>query len=294
MVTTARHCAERAGSSGQARIFNPDDMFIDLIRWLWGELDDGMPVPQEQGERLVIMALTDHFYTVNAILAEEDSSDTEDDDEAAQWGAMSLDDMLTGLAVAGLRGYLSQAGWDRLCAQARELIPAWTGLTAEGKPAHLMVPRQEPPAEKWDASAEVTYSGGPREGWEDEDIPLGQVTITEPGDVTRTFTHYPEHPDDPDHRELTWGYVGSGSLATGALILNDALGFGAPSSIDHAGVMPGGGPSPMLVASTKDIVAKFPRQPGRASWQLSRSAVLQWVSKWRAENDASGEETSGT
>ena len=205
VVTTARHCAERAGSSRQPRIFNPDDMFIDLIRWLWGELDDGMPVPQAQGEGLVIMALADHFHTVNAILAEEDSSETEDDDdEAARWGAMSLDDMLTGLAVAGLRGYLGQAGWDRLCAQARELIPAWTGLTAEGKPAHLMVPRQEPPAGKWDASADVTYSGRAREGWEDEENPLGQVTITEPGDVTRTFTHYPEHPDDPDHRELTW------------------------------------------------------------------------------------------
>jgi hypothetical protein len=295
VVTTARHCAERAGSSCQPRTFNPDDMFIDLIRWLWGELDDGMPVPQAQGEGLVITALADHFHTVNAILAGEDSSETEDDDdEAARWGAMSLDDMLTGLAVAGLRGYLGQAGWDRLCAQARELIPAWTGLTAEGKPAHLMVPRQEPPAGKWDASADVTYSGRAREGWEDEENPLGQVTITEPGDVTRTFTHYPEHPDDPDYRELTWGYVGSGPLAAGALILNDALGFGTPGSIDHAGVMPGGGPSPMLVAFTEDIVAKFPRQPGRASWQLSRSAVLQWISKWRAENDASGEATSGT
>jgi len=36
----------------------------------------------------------------------------------------------------------------------------------------------------------------------------------------------PQHPDDPDHRELTRGYVGSGPLATGALILNDALGSG--------------------------------------------------------------------
>ena len=115
------------------------------------------------------------------------------------------------------------------------------------------------------------------------------MTITEPGDSRRTFTHYPEHPDDPDHRELTWGYTGSGPLATGALILNDALGFGTPGTLDRAGVMPGGAPSPMLVAFTEDIVAKFPNQPGRASWQLSRSAVLEWVSKWRAENDANGE-----
>ena len=52
------------------------------------------------------------------------------------------------------------------------------------------------------------------------------MTITEPGDSWRTFTHYPEHPDDPDHRGLTWGYAGNGPLATGALILNNALGLG--------------------------------------------------------------------
>jgi hypothetical protein len=111
----------------------------------------------------------------------------------------------------------------------------------------------------------------------------------EPGDSRRTFTHYPEHPDDPDHRELTWGYVGSSSLATGALILNDALGFGTPGINDRAGVMPGGAPLPMLVAFTMDIVAKFP-----ASWQLSRSAVLEWVSKWGEGNDANGEASPGT
>ncbi len=45
----------------------------------------------------------------------------------------------------------------------------------------------------------------------------------------------------------------------------------------------------MLVAFTKDIVAKFP-----ASWQLSRSAVLEWVSKWREENDPNGEASPET
>ena len=59
--------------------------------------------------------------------------------------------------------------------------------------------------------------------------------------------------------------------------------------MDDAGVMPGGAPSRMLVAFTQDIVAKFPSQPGQASWQLSRSAVLEWVSKWRADNDAGGD-----
>ena len=52
--------------------------------------------------------------------------------------------------------------------------------------------------------------------------------------------------------------------------------------------MPGGVPSLMLVAFMDDIVAKFPNQAGRASWQLSRDAVLEWVRKWRAENDTNG------
>jgi hypothetical protein len=133
-----------------------------------------------------------------------------------------------------------------------------------------------------DAAADVTYSGRPAEGWEDADVPLGQVTITGPGDVTRTFTHYPLDPGDPDHRELTWGYGGSGPLATGALILNDALGYGTPGTDDEAGVMPGGSPSPMLCAFTDEIVARFPKSPGRASWQISRGTVLEWVSKWQA------------
>lgn len=64
--------------------------------------------------------------------------------------------------------------------------------------------------------------------------------------------------------------------------------------MDDAGVMPGGAPSPMLLVFTEDIVAKFPHQPGRASWQLSRSAVLEWVSRWRAENDANGEASPET
>ncbi len=50
----------------------------------------------------------------------------------------------------------------------------------------------------------------------------------------------------------------------------------------------------MLLVFTGDIVAKFPHQPGRASWQLSRSAVLEWVSRWRAENDANGEASPET
>jgi hypothetical protein len=202
--------------------------------------------------------------------------------------------MITGLRVAGLEKYTGPAEYQRICTMIRENVPAMTGYTAEGKPAHLTVPSQEPPAGKWDTPVPVTYSGKPRKGQEDADNPLGQVTITEPGDSQRTFTHYPEHPDDPDHRELTWGYTGSGPLATGALILNDALGFGTPGTNDHAGVMPGGIPSLILQAFTKNIVAKFPNQPGEASWQLSRGDVLEWVRKWRAENDTNGEASPET
>jgi hypothetical protein len=274
--SNARSCVEYEGN----RIFLPGDAFIDVLRWLWGGIE-GVPVTVTalSGESLACRLLADHFADVNAILAEQ----------GPPAAPMTIDEMITGLGVAGLGKYVGPAEYQRICAMIREDVPAMTGYTAEGKLAHLMVPRRESPAGKWDASVPVMYSGKPRKGQEDEGTPLGQVTISEPGDSRRTFTHYPEHPDDPDHRELTWGYTGSGTLATGALILNDALGFGTPGTIDRAGEMPGGVPSPMLRAFTKDIVAKFPNQPGQASWQLSRSAVLEWVSKWRAENDANGE-----
>jgi hypothetical protein len=274
--SNAQRCVEYEDN----RIFHPGDAFIDVLRWLWGGIEGGpVTVAAISGESLACTLLADHFAAVNAILAEQEPP-------AAP---MTIDEMITGLGVAGLGRYVGPAEYQRICAMIREDVPAMTGYTAEGKLAHLIVPRQEPPAGTSDASVPVTYSGKPREDQDDVETWLGQVTITEPGDSRRTFTHYPEHPDDPDHRALTWGYTGSGPLATGALILNDALGFGTPGTIDHAGVMPGGVPSPMLVAFTEYIVAKFPDQRGRASWQLSRRAVLEWVSKWRAENDANGE-----
>ncbi len=268
-ASNARMCVDYEHN----RIFRPGDVFIDVLRWLWGGIEGGAAI---SGENLACTLLADYFAAVNAIFAEQDPP-------AAP---MTIDEMITGLKVAGLERYAGPAEYQRICAMIREDVPARTGYTAEGKPADEMVPRQEPPGGKWDASVSVTYSGKVREG--QDDVGLGQVTITEPGDSRRTFTHYPEHPDDPDHRALTWGYTGSGSMATGALILNDALGFGTPGTIDHAGVMPGGAPSDMLVAFTRDIVAKFPDQPGGASWRLDRSAVLEWVSRWRAENGEAG------
>lgn len=272
----ARRCVEQEAG----RIFHPGDAFIDVLRWLWGGIDS----PLTSGEGLACTLLADHFAAVNAILAEQEPP-------AAP---MTIEEMITGLRVAGLESYAGPAEYQRICVMIRKDIPEMTGYTAEGQPAHLMVPRQEPPAGKWDASVPVTYSGELRQDQEGAETGLGQVIIIEPGDSRRIFTHYPEHPDDPDHRALTWGYAGSGPLATGALILNDALGFGTPGTLDRAGVMPGGAPSPMLIAFTQDIVAKFPDQPGRASWQLSRTDVLDWVSRWRAENDANGEASPGT
>ena len=277
--------AQRCVEFEDNRIFHPGDAFIDVLRWLQGVIEDSpVTVIAISGESLACTLLADHFAAVNAILA----------DQEPPAAPMTIDEMITGLTVAGLGRHVGPAEYQRICAMIREDVPAMTGYTAEGQPAHLMVPRQEPPAGKWDASVPVTYSGQPQKGQEDVEGPLGQVTITEPGDSRRTFTHYPEHPDDPDHRALTWGYMGSGSLATGALILNDALGYGTPGTKDRAGVLPGGAPSPMLVAFTKDIVAKFPDQAGRASWQLSRSAVLEWVSSWRANHEANGEASPET
>lgn len=275
-ASNARMCVEYERN----RIFHPGDAFIDVLRWLWGGIDS----PLTSEESLACSLLADHFAAVNAILAEQEPP-------AAP---MTIDEMITGLRVAGLEGYAGAAEYQRICAMIREDVPATTGYTAEGKLAHLEVPRQETPAGKWDPSVSVTYSGELREDPDDGETGLGQVTITEPGDSRRIFTHYPEHPDDPDHRALTWGYPGSGPLATGALILNDALGFGTPGTLDHAGVMPGGAPSPMLLAFTTEIVANFPRERGRARWTLSRSAVLEWVSRWRAENDTNGEASSET
>lgn len=262
--------AQRCVKFEHDRIFHPGDAFIDVLRWLWGGIDS----PLASGESLARTLLAEHFAAVNAILADQEPP-----------SPMTIEEMITGLRVAGLEQYAGAAGYQRICAMIREGVPAMTGYTAEGMPADLMVPHQEPPAGTWDASVSVLYSGTLREDQDDTGW-VGQVTITEPGDSRRTFTHYPVHPDDPDHRELAWGYTGSGPLATGALILNDALGFGTPGTIDQAGVMPGGSPSPMLVAFTEDIVANLPSQPAQEGWQLSRASVLEWVSRWRAENDA--------
>jgi hypothetical protein len=267
----ARMCVDMDDGN---RIFHPGDPFINVLRWLCrgikdGETDGPAPAPVS-GESFACGLLADFFVTVNGIL----------EDQEPPAAPMTIEEMITGLRVAGLDHYLGPDGWQRICAMIREDIPERTGYTAEGRIASEMVPRQEPPAGTWGAQVPVTYSGKPG----DED---SQVTITEPGDVRRVFTHYPEHPDDPDHRELTWGYTGSGPLATGALILNDALGFGTPGTIDKAGVMPGGIPSPMLRAFMKDVVAEFPQQAG---WQLTRAAVLEWVDAWRASNYSRSED----
>ena len=232
-ASNARMCVEFDSN----RIFHPGDKFIDVLRWLWGGIDS----PLTHQERVL---------RARSWLTTSPPSTPSSQSRSLPAAPMTIDEMITGLRAAGLEGYAGPAEYQRICAMIREDVPAMTGYTAKGKLAHLEVPLQEPPAGKWDASVPVTYSGEPREDPDDGETGLGQVTITEPGDSRRIFTHYPEHPDDPDHRALTWGYLGSGPLATGALILNDALGFGTPGSLDDAGVMPGGAPSPMLLAFT--------------------------------------------
>ena len=129
--TNARRCVEFESD----RIFHPGDAFIQMLRWLWGGIDN----PLTSGESLACTLLADHFATVNAILAEQEPP-------AAP---MTIDEMITGLRVAGLESYTGPAEYQRICAMIREDVPAMTGYTAEGKLAHLMVPHQEPPAGKW-------------------------------------------------------------------------------------------------------------------------------------------------
>src|ERR1039457_2200863 len=147
--------AQRCVEYEHNRIFLPGDAFIDVLRWLWGGIEGGeirvtptdgpVTVAAISGENLACTLLADHFAAVNAILAEQEPP-------AAP---MTIDEMITGLRVAGLGGYVGPAEYQRICAMIREDIPAMTGYTAEGKLAHLMVPRQESPAGKWTVPASV-------------------------------------------------------------------------------------------------------------------------------------------
>jgi hypothetical protein len=82
--SNARRCVEYE----RDRIFHPGDVFIDVLRWLWGGIDS----PLMPGESLARTLLADHFAAVNAILAEQESPAT----------PMTIDEMITGLRVAGL------------------------------------------------------------------------------------------------------------------------------------------------------------------------------------------------
>jgi len=140
------------------RIFHPGDPFIDVVRWLWrgvkdGEMGGPAPAPVS-GESFACTLLADFFVTVNGLLEEQEPA----------VAPMTIEEMITGLRVAGLDGYLGPDGYRRICAMIREDIPGMAGYTAEGRRASEMVPRQEPPAGTWDAQAPVTYSGKPGRG----------------------------------------------------------------------------------------------------------------------------------
>ena len=111
--SNARMCVEFEDNG----IFLPGDAFIDVLRWLWGGIE-GVPVPVTaiSGESLACRLLADHFAAVNAILAEQEPP-------AAP---MTIDEMIVGLGVAGLGGYVGPAEYQRICMMIREGVLALT------------------------------------------------------------------------------------------------------------------------------------------------------------------------
>ena len=89
--SNAQRCVEYEDN----RIFHPGDAFIDVLRWLWGGIEGGpVTVTAISGESLACTLLADHFAAVNAILAEQEPPAV----------PMTIDEMITGLGVAGLGG----------------------------------------------------------------------------------------------------------------------------------------------------------------------------------------------
>ena len=104
------------------RIFHPGDAFVNVIKWLWGGIQGGEvsgDVPGAlSGEALAFQLLVDHFCAVNDFLAERDPAPQ----------PMSIEEMITGLSVAGLQEYLGPREWERICVMIRDDVPELAGL----------------------------------------------------------------------------------------------------------------------------------------------------------------------
>jgi hypothetical protein len=138
-ANNARMCVNFADL--EHRIFHPGDAFVDVIKWLWGGIQGGevtgdVPLPREMeespefrmlagvkgtavsGEALAFTLLVDHFCAVNGFLAELDPAPR----------PMGIEEMITGLRLAGLQKYLGPREWERICLMIRDDVPGQAGL----------------------------------------------------------------------------------------------------------------------------------------------------------------------
>lgn len=126
-ANNARMCAEFERN----RIFHPGDAFIDVLRWLWGGIEGGVitgDVPEGtaiSGEALAYTLLVDHFASVNGYLA----------DLEPPAAPMTVEEMISGLTVAGLGKYLGPREYQRVCMMIRDDVPEMAGLGDDGRPA---------------------------------------------------------------------------------------------------------------------------------------------------------------
>ena len=121
-INNARMSVKSGTNLVDRRIFHPGDAFVNVIKWLWGGIQGGEvsgDVPGAlSGEALAFQLLVDHFCAVNDFLAERDPAPQ----------PMSIEEMITGLSVAGLQEFLGPREWERICVVIRDDVPELVGL----------------------------------------------------------------------------------------------------------------------------------------------------------------------
>ncbi len=121
VASNARWCAENR-TNLKLRVFHPGEPFINVLKWLWGGIQGGEVSGDApgalSGEALAFQLLVDHFSAVNDFLAELDPAPQ----------PMSIEEMITGLSVAGLQEYLGPREWERICVMIRDDVPELAGL----------------------------------------------------------------------------------------------------------------------------------------------------------------------